>query len=158
VFDRLLMVLFAPLWIPASLLAARKRRREIDAVLVGTSEQAWAHACSVWQSSGAVKGASHGPMLESAFEHDLAAAFAKRFPEASALAERSLLDTDPHVVAYAFKVLIRTKPLELSDLPPELLARRDRIIVFLGGSVASAMTLSDWIRQYFATPQTPLYS
>lgn len=149
VFDKALTVLLAPVWLPVDFLHARRRRKRLDAILKGTAEQAWARAREVWSSAGAVYGGMVAFDTDAPFEHELASEFAWRHPGSKLLVESEMLDKDPLVAAYAFKVLIRLEKLTLASLPLELLQRNEKIRIFAGACIGDRITLSEFLRGYF---------
>jgi hypothetical protein len=148
-----LMVVFSPLWVPLAAIDAVRERRLLSRELAGGAEAAWARLRQTWSRAQAVYGGSVGANLEAPLEHRLAVAFAKRYPEARALVERGLLDENPYVAAYAFKVLIRLADIELAALPDELLGREDPVLVFLGGCTGEDMPLAQFVRGYFQSSE-----
>lgn len=57
------------------------------------------------------------------------------------------------LAAYAFKCLIRCGPLELKDIPKDVLDRTEEIKSLPFGCFVDTISLGKFIRNYFETPQ-----
>lgn len=114
----------------------------------GDKEADWTALVPLWQQSDCVMSAEVGPAWRMPPEHKVCMEFADQYPDSKIFLIARLLDPDPRLVAYAFKILIRICELQLADMPPQVMARTEEITV-LHHSREETQTLQEFFAGYF---------
>jgi hypothetical protein len=149
-----IMILFAPIWLPLTLIFYVGSRFVLRRIFSGSIEDAWSRCVEIWSGVDTVVGAEIGPNFETPFAHSIAEHFASYHPKSREFLLRQLQHDDPHLAAYAFKALIRCKPtVHRSDIPEKVLQRADQICTQRFGCTRETISFSKYVNDYFDTSQ-----
>jgi len=94
-----------------------------------------------------------GHDLRTPFAHSLAEHFPRFHRRSRAFLLERLRDPNPYLVAYAFKCLVRCGPIDVDDIPKDVLARSEEIKAQRIGCIVETLPLGRYIREYFPTTQ-----
>lgn len=148
-----LVVVLSPFWIPMALTHRIAWQYRLFRYMRGDHQEAWERCASLWSSRQSVYGAEVGPNCGMPFEHFLTEKFYRYHKKSSEFLASQLRNPDPRLAAYAFKCFIRFKPIEIEEIPSDVLARSEEIHVAFFGCCGETMTLGQYIKDYFTTSQ-----
>lgn len=147
------MVLFSPLWVPLWIIGTVALHAKLFWVLRGTTQAAWERCSEHWSKSQTLYGAAVGALMTTPFEHSISEYFRWYHSNARDFLFVQLENKNPYLAGYAFKCLIRYGPIELSDIPTEVLQRKEEINALRFGCCVETMPIGQYIAEYFESSQ-----